>query len=197
MPRSHASRARAAALGPGEHQLTFQDFIGRLDQLARRAEHPDPSNPAKALFWVVIAMTALGFLVQASHAATIQSHAGYHSELVSQALFRVAGLMALLVGFHFGPRGMQRFLPILMVAAGLLLVAVFVPGIGRSVNGAHRWVDLGGLRFQPSELARIVLVMWVADRCMRLAASCRCSRSRSCSSRSSWSRPISAARCCC
>lgn len=171
MPRNHASRARAAALGPGEHQLTFQDFIGRLDQLARRAEHPDPSSPAKALFWVVLAMMGLGFLVQASHAATIQSHGEYHSELVSQALFRVAGLMALLVGFHFGPRGMQRFLPILMVAAGLLLVAVFVPGIGRSVNGAHRWVDLGGLRFQPSELARIVLVMWVADRCLRLGDS--------------------------
>jgi cell division protein FtsW len=50
----------------------------------------------------------------------------------------------------------------------ILLIAVFVPPLGSQINGSHRWLDLGVVKFQPSELARIVLVLWVADRCTRI-----------------------------
>jgi cell division protein FtsW len=54
--------------------------------------------------------------------------------------------------------------PLLLVTLGLLLIPVlpFTREIAPAVNGARRWVELGPLRFQPSELARVVVVVWCA-----------------------------------
>jgi cell division protein FtsW len=161
--KSHASKG--ATLSAGLRQLSFEDLVRKV---AESAQGPDPSVYANALFGVVLALMALGFLVQASHSATIQGLDSYHGELVSQALFRVGGIAALAVGYRFGPSGVRRFLPPLMVVSALMLVAVYVPGLRSEVNGSKRWLKLGALTFQPSEVARVVLVLWVADRCTKL-----------------------------
>lgn len=151
-----------------ERQMTIFD---RLDVLARRAEAPDPMRPAVKVFCVVLAMMGLGFLMQASHAATTYpSVDAFHAALRHQALFRVGGVVALLVGFRLGPRGLRPWLPLLVVGAGLLLIACYVPALNDARNGSRRWVwvPFTETSVQPSELARIVLVVWVADRCIRL-----------------------------
>ena len=51
--------------------------------------------------------------------------------------------------------------PVLAIA-GLLLVLVLVPHIGVKVNGARRWLGLGAVRVQPSELAKLALIVWLA-----------------------------------
>ena len=51
----------------------------------------------------------------------------------------------------------------LLVAAGVLLVLVLIPGIGHSVNGSRRWIRLAGMNFQASELARVMVLVWVAS----------------------------------
>jgi cell division protein FtsW len=56
----------------------------------------------------------------------------------------------------------RRFAPVLLVASFALLVLVLVPGIGHEVNGSQRWIRLGPLNFQPSEVARWLLVTYVA-----------------------------------
>jgi cell division protein FtsW len=63
---------------------------------------------------------------------------------------------------------LRRFVPALLVAMAALLLLVFIPPFGRPINGSHRWIELGIVSFQPSELARIVVVLWIADRCVRL-----------------------------
>ena len=154
-------------VGPAEHQTTIFD---RLEVIQRLVEVHDPVRPAVKLLCVVLAMMGLGLLLQASHAATILAPDAFVAEVVEQSLFRILGLTALLVAFRLGPERVRPMLPALVIAAGVMLLLVWMPWIGKPENGSHRWirVPILGLSFQPSEFARIVMVIWVADRCTRL-----------------------------
>jgi len=183
MARSRAISTSAGALdalgalegGAGRPRQTT--IFERLDSLARQAGRRDPRDPAAAVFLVVLALMGLGLLIQASHAATTQSQSDFLDILRSQIGFRAAGLIVLLAAARLGPGGVRRQVPALLVLSGVLLVAVFLPPTRHMVNGSNRWVDLGFVVFQPSELARIVVVLWIADRCVRLGPRVREARS--------------------
>ncbi|MFN7221707.1 MAG: putative lipid II flippase FtsW, partial [Burkholderiales bacterium] len=55
-------------------------------------------------------------------------------------------------------------------AGGLLLVLVLIPGIGREVNGSRRWINLGFMTMQPSEVMKLLTVLYAADYTVRKAA---------------------------
>ena len=79
----------------------------------------------------------------------------------------------------------------LLVAAVALCAAVLVPGVGKSVNGARRWIVLGGLQVQPSELAKwavvVFLAWWLGRRPWgRRTGSCAASRTAGGGSPASW-----------
>jgi cell division protein FtsW len=57
--------------------------------------------------------------------------------------------------------------PWLFVVSLVCLVAVLIPGIGKGVNGARRWISLGVMNFQPSELAKLGVLMYAADYMVR------------------------------
>ena len=57
--------------------------------------------------------------------------------------------------------------PWVFVVSLLLLVLVLVPGIGKGVNGAKRWIPLGLLKFKPSELAKVAIAMYAASYMVR------------------------------
>lgn len=158
---------------PPERQITIFD---RMERLTRRAERSDPRGPATTLCFITLALLGFGLLIQASHAATTASPEFLMDELVSQAWFRLGGVALLLAMARLGPRGLRPFVPALTVLAGLMLVAVFVPPFGVERNGSNRWVGLFGRTFQPSELARVVIVLWIADRCVRLGPMVRDAR---------------------
>jgi cell division protein FtsW len=163
-------RRRAPRDGAGPPRETQHTIFERMDGLARRAEAPDPSGPAQALFRTVLALMGFGLLMQASHAATTLDPAAFRAALQGQVLFRCGAVLVLLVACRLGPHGLRRFLPALFVLSALSLVLVFVEPFAATRNGAHRWlqVPLTGVSFQPSELARVVMILWIADRCMRL-----------------------------
>lgn len=92
---------------------------------------------------------------------------GRYYFVIRHALFLAAGLMAGAVAISLPMRFWQRMaVPIFMVALALLL-AVLIPGIGREVNGAHRWIPLGPLNFQPSELMKLAALLYAADYAVR------------------------------
>ncbi len=158
----------------GEVQPNLERQLGlfeRLEGLAKRAEAPDPRQPATKLLCVVMAMMGLGLLLQASHAATVFSDTAlFREEVLEQSLYRVIALGVLLVGYRIGPQRLQPILPFLVLASAFMLIACWIPGLEDPQNGSHRWIELPfvGISVQPSEIARLVLVIWVADRCVRL-----------------------------
>jgi cell division protein FtsW len=78
-------------------------------------------------------------------------------------LFLVIGLLAALAMMSFDYRALRKFSKPLLFIVVLMLVAVLVPGIGKASFGARRWFKVGPINFQPSELAKLVILVYVAD----------------------------------
>ena len=77
-------------------------------------------------------------------------------------IFAAIGLLAMRVASVRGVAVARAMTPILVAAGLILLVAVMLPGIGQTVNGSQRWIGAGLLQFQPSELAKVALVLYGA-----------------------------------
>ena len=75
-------------------------------------------------------------------------------------MFGLAGLVALHAVSRYGLRFVQRLTTPLLLGAFALTVAVMVPGVGVTVNGATRWLGAGPLQFQPSELLKLALILY-------------------------------------
>ncbi len=82
----------------------------------------------------------------------------FERQLLSVLLGLTVGAALLVVPINVW----KRLAPWLLVASFALLAVVAIPGIGHSVNGSRRWLQLGPLNFQPSELARWLLVTYIA-----------------------------------
>jgi cell division protein FtsW len=81
-----------------------------------------------------------------------------------QALWVAIGLPALLIASRLPVKAFRLLAYPALAGACVLLVAVLVPGLGVSANGATRWLDLGGpFTIQPSEFAKLGLLLWGAD----------------------------------
>ncbi len=84
---------------------------------------------------------------------------GYLIKFVGYGAVGLVGMRLLARG---GLDAVRRATPRLLMASFALLVAVKLPGIGRSVNGARRWLGAGPVQFEPSELMKLSLVLYAA-----------------------------------
>lgn len=80
-------------------------------------------------------------------------------QLISSCL----GFMLFIVFATFSLDAIKRLLPLMVVTALLLSVMTFIPGVGIEVNGARRWIRLGFMTFQPSEMVKFVIVLYLAN----------------------------------
>ena len=89
---------------------------------------------------------------------------GTHVVLVKQLCYGIAGLFLGVIVYRLGYETLLRYSIPLLLAGSVLLIAVFIPGIGQTVNGARRWIGLFGFTFQPSEWIKIfipaVFIRW-------------------------------------
>jgi len=109
-------------------------------------------------------------LIMVLSASSVRSYVDYSSPYYifrKQVLWVALGLPALWLGLRLRPRAYRRLAYPLLLVAGLLTVLVLVPGIGVTVRGSTRWLDLGPLWVQPSELAKVGLALWGADLLVR------------------------------
>ncbi len=83
--------------------------------------------------------------------------------LLRHSLFLGVGMVAAVVAFQLPLRTWQRAAPWLFIGALVALMVVLIPGIGRDVNGARRWISLGIANFQPSEAMKLFVVFYAAD----------------------------------
>jgi len=73
------------------------------------------------------------------------------------------GALAMFLASRLSSRSLQRIAPVLLPAAIVLLILPLVPGLGDSAGGAQRWINLGGVRFQPGEFSKLLCVVFMAS----------------------------------
>ena len=81
---------------------------------------------------------------------------------VRQLMFAVLGLGLALVAVRIPVGHLRRWSGVGLLVAAVLLLAVLVPGIGKELNGARQWINLGFADFQPSEFAKLAFALWGA-----------------------------------
>lgn len=112
------------------------------------------------------ALVLLG-LVMVFSASAVRSYATFGSSSTvarNQAVYVVLGLLLAVLASRTPVRVWRALAYPALLGCSALLVLVLVPGMGRTVDGATRWIALpGGLTLQPSEMAKLALAIWGAD----------------------------------
>jgi cell division protein FtsW len=117
----------------------------------------------------LLALIGLVMVLSASSVQAIRQGASPWSSFAKQVLWVTFGSLALLFFASVDYRAWRRFaLPLVLVVTALLLV-VLVPGIGLVTNGSRRWLGVGAWRVQPSEIAKLAVVLFAADLLARRA----------------------------
>jgi cell division protein FtsW len=125
-----------------------------------------------ALIWVVAALLALGLVMVYSASVALPDNPKFARYSPTHFLNRHA--LALAIAFvtalavvQVPIRLWEKAAPWVFVAALVLLIVVLVPFIGKGVNGARRWIPLGVMNFQPSELAKLGIALYAASYMVR------------------------------
>jgi cell division protein FtsW len=147
---------------------------------SRRVSRPEPRTTLGngthgvdvALIWVVVALLLLGLVMVYSASIAMPDSPRFANYKPTHYLVRHA--FALLLGSGFGllafavpTRYWQRWAGLLFVAGLVLLVLVLIPGVGKIVYGARRWLSLVVFNLQPSEVMKLVVVLYAADYTVR------------------------------
>jgi cell division protein FtsW len=120
------------------------------------------------LLWSALALLILGLVMVYSASVPIaeaSKSTGFQPAyyLIRQAVFLSVGLVVGFFVFQIPTKTTQKMAPPLFVVGVLLLILVLIPHVGRVVNGSQRWISLGLFNFQPSELMKLLTVLYAAD----------------------------------
>ncbi len=116
---------------------------------------------------MVLVTVGLVMVYSASSASAVLDRRNPLALVTKQAIAASLGVALYLALSRMRPKAIRRLGTPLLLASLVSMMVVLVPGIGIKANGARRWIDLGITQFQPSELAKLALVLWIADVCAR------------------------------
>jgi len=141
--------------------------VGRLIKPRAPMSEIDP-----VLAWPAVILLMIGLvMVYSASIATAEGNAytGYQADyfLVRHILFLGVGLVAGLVVFRIPMEVWQRMAPWLFLIGVVLLILTLIPGAGLKVGGSRRWLPMGPVSLQPSELMKLFVAIYAADYTVR------------------------------
>ena len=143
-------------------------MIGAAAAGSSARARPAPSFPEprpSALLLVTLLLLAFGLLMMTS--ASVEIAQSRHGDplffLKRQSIFAGMGVAVMLVLMRIPIDFWNRLNWLLLLGSYAMLIVVLLPGIGREVNGSMRWIDLGFVSVQPSEPAKVLMVIFLAS----------------------------------
>lgn len=112
---------------------------------------------ATMLIAIVLILLAIGIVMLYSTSSARGTEPLFYlkRQLLWLCIAIICGTVASKIDYHL----LRRFAIPLVLITMLLLICVFVPGVGTKVKGSYRWLKLGSVRFEPSELAKIAVII--------------------------------------
>ncbi len=139
------------ATAPGNRQAKRLDAItGRVDAW---------------LLGAAVALASLGVVMVASSSIAMSSSPFYYLE--RHLLHLALGIALAFAVARTELKTIEKHNQLLLLACGLLLLLVWMPGLGVRVNGARRWINLGITRFQVVEAVKVLYIVWLASYLVR------------------------------
>lgn len=155
--------------------LSRQEQLALQERKQHRMEKMEESRelakgPIDVTFCLlVLLLTAIGLVMLLSASfpsAYYEASPSKHNPLYyfeRQAIFAVLGTAVMLLVSKFNYQRLRGVGKILLYISVVLLLLVLIPGIGEIRNGARRWIGMGPLTFQPSEIAKAAIVVYFAN----------------------------------
>jgi cell division protein FtsW len=117
------------------------------------------------LLGAAVALASIGVVMVASSSVAMSSNPFYYLE--RHLLFLALGTGLALLAMRTELKNVEKHNHALLLACGLLLLLVWVPGLGSSVNGARRWINLGVSKFQVVEAVKVLYIVWLSSYLIR------------------------------
>ncbi len=127
-----------------------------------------PAHFDQTIMWCAGTLLLIGMIMIYSASIALPDSPRYSNYapthfLVRHVLAITIAFAVAVIAFQIPVQGWQKLAPYLFVGATLMLILVLVPGLGKGVNGAQRWIPLGFLNLQPSEVMKLACVLYAAD----------------------------------
>ena len=117
------------------------------------------------VIWIIcfiLSLISIALIYSASSSLAFKENVTNFSYLMNQCKFVLLGLVTVYICYKI-PLGVYRFATYFIFGISLLLLMLtLVPGIGKEINGARRWIMIGPIQFQPAELVKITLILYLA-----------------------------------
>ena len=141
----------------------LRDAVSGVEQTRSRMMDYD-----QLLVWAILSLALIGLVMVYSASITLADGPKYANYSSNHFLVRhlISLGIATFVGFwvfKIPVKTWDKLAPYLFVFTILLLIAVLIPGVGKGVNGARRWIPLGPMNFQPSELMKFAVIIFAAS----------------------------------
>jgi len=166
-PAGSSARKRSKSAVPMTERPGLVGKGARLGGTLRRLALDWLDRPMTSLHLVLaIFALMLGFgllmVLSSSSVAAFRTGGSSFSVFANQATYAAVGLIFFAASQFVPVRLMRSISTIAVIVSLILLVGVLVPGLGALVNGSRSWIRIGGFQFQPSEIAKLALLLWMA-----------------------------------
>ncbi len=119
----------------------------------------------KWLLGAAVALASLGVVMVASSSIALTQNPFHY--LTRHLVFIAVGVALAAVVMRVELREVEKYNQALLLACFALLIVVFIPGLGSSVNGARRWINLGISKFQTVEAVKVLYIVWLSSYLVR------------------------------
>lgn len=126
--------------------------------------YPRKKSPDILLFAAVVLLLSIGVIMvySASQVTAYEKLDDTFYYLKKQAMWATLGITTMVLAMKIDYWNYKKYAKPFLVTAFLLLIMVLLPGLGKTVKGAQRWIGFGGFTIQPSEIIKLALVIFMS-----------------------------------